>query len=301
MPMFPRVRGREAYWPPLWLVRIAHRGLLGQPSQRGYTQYGTLSYGQRKHHRRWGKWRHRRERRRYRRRRRAAALVSVRQKEVAPSKSISFVERTPTLLVQRIKTTPVSAEGTPDPKPSVQDHLLLVVKAVVNGTHVSALVDSGASRFFISDQLKTHPLLDFIGAYSSLELANGETVVSTGIAPDVLLCIGMAQSRISLTAVPMMEGIQVILGRDWLDIVNPLVDWRANSLVIRSDDELEVIKGVKVENTTQCQITDRGLPGLQRSFTFLRDAPATQPLQDWREQFAQLSSPTFWEYEPSTQ
>ena len=105
-----------------------------------------------------------------------------------------------------------------------------------------ALVDSGADRSFVSDQLRTRPPLEFIGAYFSLEIANGETVVSRGIAPDVLLCIGTAQSRISLTTVPMMEGIQVILGRDWLDIMNPLVDWRANSLVIRSGGELEVIK-----------------------------------------------------------
>ena len=99
---------------------------------------------------------------------------------------------------------------------------------MVNDTSVSMLVDSGATRSFVNEQLKTRPPMQFIGAYSSLELANGETIVSTGIAPDVLLCIGKTVSRVSLTAVPMMDGIQVILGRDWLDTVNPLVDWRTN-------------------------------------------------------------------------
>ena len=56
--------------------------------------------------------------------------------------------------------------------------------------------------------------MKFIGAYSSLELANGETIASTGIAPNVLICIGSTVSRVSLTAVPLMEGIEVILGRD---------------------------------------------------------------------------------------
>ena len=74
--------------------------------------------------------------------------------------------------------------------------------------------------------------MNFIGAYSSLELANSDTVVSTGIAPNVLVCIGSMASWVSLTAVPLMEGLQVILGRDWLDTVNPLIDWKTNSLVL---------------------------------------------------------------------
>ena len=55
-----------------------------------------------------------------------------------------------------------------------RDHLLLVVTVVINGTPVCALVDSGASRSFVSDELKLRPpLSSFVGAYSSLELANG--------------------------------------------------------------------------------------------------------------------------------
>ena len=90
--------------------------------------------------------------------------------------------------------------------------------------------------------------MKFIGACSSSELANGETIVSTGIAPNVLICIGSTVSRVSLTAVPMMEGIEVILGRDWLDSVNPLVNWRTNSLVLRIGDKLEVVQGIQIYN-----------------------------------------------------
>ena len=64
-----------------------------------------------------------------------------------------------------------------------RDNLLLVVTVVINGTPVRALVDSGASHSFVSDELKLHPPLQFVGTYSSLELANGETIVSTGMAP----------------------------------------------------------------------------------------------------------------------
>ena len=243
------------------------------------------------------------ERRRYRQRRRAiqknSVLGACTAGELKTSKSLSSLERTPRAMIERIETTPVSAEGTPDPKLCVQDHLLLVVKAMVNGTSVSALVDSGASRSFIRDDLKPQPPLNFIGAYSSLEMANGETIVSTGIAPDVLLCTGTAACRLSLTAVPLMEGVDVILGQDWLHRMNPFVDWRVNSLVIRSGDKLEVIPGLKKKKVTQCKIVDRGLPGLQHSFSFLKEQSAAYPSQNWGEQLARLNSPTFWEYKDS--
>ena len=99
--------------------------------------------------------------------------------------------------------------GSPAPSTGVKDHVLLVVRAVVNGTSVPALIDSGASRSFVSDRLQCHQPLQFVGAYSALELANGETIVSTGIAPRVLVCIGKVPCRLALTAVPMMEGVHL--------------------------------------------------------------------------------------------
>ena len=87
------------------------------------------------------------------------------------------------MFVQRKESAPDAvAVGQPAPGTGVQDHMLLVVKAVVNGTSVPALIDSGASRSFVSDRLCCNQPLQFVGAYSALELANRETIVSTGIA-----------------------------------------------------------------------------------------------------------------------
>ena len=176
--------------------------------------------------------------------------------------------------------------------------MLLILRAVINDTCVSALVDSGATRSFVSEQLQTRPPMKFIGAYSSLELANGETIVSTGIAPNVLVCIGSTVSRVSLTAVPLMEGIEVILGRDWLDAVSPLVDWRTNSPVLRNGDKLEVVQGIKTPKKQTCKIVDRGLTGLQHTFQSLKESIA-DPDFKWGPQYAQLCSPSFWEPQPS--
>ena len=164
---------------------------------------------------------------------------------------------------------------------------------------MSALIDSGASRSFISDRLSCRPALHFVGAYSALELANGETIVSTGIAPRVLVCIGSIPCRLSLTAVPMMEGIQLILGKDWLDIMNPLVDWRSNTMYLRNGSRLEPIGGIDLDKGKHCTIVDKGLPGLQHCFGTLKAAESTPTDENWRSRLALLSSPQFWRYDSS--
>ena len=101
-------------------------------------------------------------------------------------------------------------------------------------------------------------------------------------------------SRVSLTSMPMMEGIKVILGRDWLDTVNPLIDWKTNSLVLRHGDGLEVVQGIKTPDTVACNIVDRGLPGLQHTFHSLGKSDSN-PTVMRGDSYAQLCSPSFWE------
>ena len=138
---------------------------------------------------------------------------------------------------QEAKPAPIAAElGTQGA--GKHDHILLVVIVVINGTPVRALVDSGASHSFVSDELKLRPPLQYVGAYSSLELANGETIVSTGVAPQVLVSIGEVMCRIDLTAIPLMDKISVILGKDWLDTLNPLINWRSNTVYLKVGDRL---------------------------------------------------------------
>ena len=99
-------------------------------------------------------------------------------------------------------------------------------------------MDLGATKSFVNDNLTTWPYLPFYVAYSSLELAHGETIVSTSIAPHVLVCIGNLAIHVSLTAVPMIEGLQIILVCEWLEVVNPLIDWKMNFLVLTLNNQL---------------------------------------------------------------
>ena len=171
--------------------------------------------------------------------------------------------------VVEAKPAPLAAElGTQGA--GLRDHLLLVVTVVINGTPVRALVDSGASRSFVSDELKLRPPPRFVGAYSSLELANGETIVSTGVAPHVLVSIGEVQCRVNLTAIPLMDGISIILGKDWLDMLNPLIDWRSNTVYLRVGERLQKVQSQDSSNVQPSGIKDKGLSGLRDSFSVLQ-------------------------------
>ena len=109
-----------------------------------------------------------------------------------------------------------------------------------------------------------------MGAYSSLELSNGKTIVSTGVAPQVLVSIGEVQCRINLTAIPLMDGISIILGKDWLDMLNPLIDWRSNTVYLRVGERLQKVQGQDSSNVQPSGIKDKGLSGLQDSFIVLQ-------------------------------
>ena len=286
--------------------------------------------------RRKRKWRRRMERRRYRRKKSIRAAMTDQEdasKEQhqtggkATVKSTPGQERTPTMLAPTtgIHSIPVfgslyetcrfavntdlsertqgaalvpTAAGSVTQGTRDRDHVLLSVTAVIKGTPVRTLVDSGATRSFIDEKLQLRPPLSFIGAYSSLEMANGDTIVSTGIAPGVLVCIGTVQFRSDLTAVPLMKGYDVVLGKDWLDMVNPLIDWRSNRMYIKQGDQLHVVSGDP--NVQPCGIKDHGLPGLRNSLSS-RQRSETTDLQfgRWGELFEQLASPQFWEYQAS--
>ena len=121
-------------------------------------------------------------------------------------------------------------------------------------------------------------------------MANGDTIVSTGIAPAILVCIGKVQFRSDLTAVPLMKGYDSVLGKDWLDMVNPLIDWRSNCMYIRQGDQLYVVSGDP--NVQPCRIKDQGLPSLRNSLSSTQQFETTDlQFGRWGELFAQLASP----------
>ena len=93
-------------------------------------------------------------------------------------------------------------------------------------------------------------------------MANSNTLVSTGVALDVLVSIRNIQFQSCLVAIPMMEGLDLIFGKDWMDMINPLVDWRINTIFIKYGGELHRMLGLPVVIVNPCGIKDRELSNL---------------------------------------
>ena len=93
-----------------------------------------------------------------------------------------------------------------------------------------------------------------------------------------------------LTVCPLMKNIDVILGVNWLQMTNPLIDWRAPRLIFPEDDQLiHEIRGDWLPSSHPIgQIT------VLRSFVLpAHPVPASPSV-------ALLRRPSFWSYASSS-
>ena len=73
----------------------------------------------------------------------------------------------------------------------------------------------------------------------------------------------------------MMDGYDLDFGKDGLDMINPLVDWRNNTVLIRYGHQLYTMSSNTIVQVKPCGIKGRGLNGLQDTFIQLREEEQT--------------------------
>ena len=114
----------------------------------------------------------------------------------------------------------------------VQDGLLMVVDVRIYGKPVGALIDGGATRCFVTPicvstvGLKGQPRNTF------LELGNGAKFLSRGYVPDVLVVTTGLTIKIGLTVTNLLHDVDIVLGINLLQLVNPVVDWSGARLYV---------------------------------------------------------------------
>ena len=101
------------------------------------------------------------------------------------------------------------------------DTPLLVLKGRLADKELTFLIESGASKNFVSDNLdlpwSTIPPL-------RVKLADGDVLVSkTGISTQFVLEEGDLTMKANLVAIPL-GSFEVILGQPWLKEQNPLIN-----------------------------------------------------------------------------
>ena len=115
---------------------------------------------------------------------------------------------------------------------TLEDGLLLVVSASIYGKSVRALIDSGATRCFVTPTCVTAVGLKGTPRDVFLELGNGEKYLSRGYVPDVPVVTAGLTVKIGLTVTNLLHEVDLVLGINWLQLINPVVDWSGARLYV---------------------------------------------------------------------
>ena len=113
-----------------------------------------------------------------------------------------------------------------------EDGILLIVPARIFGREIRALIDSGATRNFISPASVTQCGLTVESHNTFLELGDGKKVLSRGRAVNVPVVTSGFTMRTNLTVTNLLHGVDLVLGMAWLKVADPLIRWSTGQLYI---------------------------------------------------------------------
>ena len=106
---------------------------------------------------------------------------------------------------------------------NLEDGLLLVVPARIHGKTIRALIDSGATKYFATLAYITTIGLKGVPIDIFLELRNVEKILSRGYVPNVPMVTADLTVRVGLTVTNLLHEVDLVLGINWLQLVNPAI------------------------------------------------------------------------------
>ena len=105
-----------------------------------------------------------------------------------------------------------------------EDGILLVVPARVNGKTFSALIDSGATRCFVTSDCVTVAGLASVPQDTFLELGNGSKALSRGMVQGEPITLFGVTTKTEFTVSRLLHDVDIVLGVNWLKTINPIID-----------------------------------------------------------------------------
>ena len=168
---------------------------------------------------------------------------------------------------------------------TIEDCLLLVVPTKIYGKEVKTLIDSGATRCFVTPSCVTKVGLKGLPRDVFLELGNGQKYLSRGYVLDVPIVTAGLTVKMGLTVTNLLHEVDLVLGMNWLQLVNPVIDWGSGRLYIPNAVHTALLQGVWLEGHVQ-----------SGTVTVLSDAKELKFMQDQRmqRQISVLKMPKFW-------
>ena len=126
---------------------------------------------------------------------------------------------------------------------------LLIVPVVTKGKSFKALVDSGATRCFISPSCVTVAGIQGKRSDTFLELGNGQLVLSRGYVLEVPVTLSGHTSTVDLTVTSLVHSVDVVLGMTWLKSVRPVIDWVSGEVYTPNSVSTRDVPGKEREKT----------------------------------------------------
>ena len=124
-----------------------------------------------------------------------------------------------------------------------EDGVLLIVPVVIKGKIYKTLIDSGATRCFVSPSCMTVARIQGKRSDTFLELGNGQRVLSRGYVPEVPATLSGHTSTVDMTVTSLLHDVDVVLGMTWLKSVRPIIDWFSGEVYIPNSVSTSLIHG----------------------------------------------------------
>ena len=126
----------------------------------------------------------------------------------------------------------------------IKDGVLFRVAVSVAGRRCVALVDSGASQSYISPETVALCEIRCSSKFVNLELADGSKVQATQKTRAVPCTVGRAVCNLEFTVTNLLSNVDLVLGMDWLQTWNPVIDWRRQKMYIWVQGTWEHVNGL---------------------------------------------------------
>ncbi len=158
---------------------------------------------------------------------------------------------------------------------------LLVIKALINGKAAKVLIDGGATNTFIDEDFASSRNLQLENVESrNVKFADGNRARCNKVLKAGLIKHGLYRHRRDFLVIPLGE-YDAILGKDWLDAANPVIDWPTNEVKLKAKGGFVKIKAtddLTCYTVPHLQLIEVGQllqtckqPGVECFFTCIRE------------------------------
>ena len=182
----------------------------------------------------------------------------------------------------------VAADEKSENQRTIEDGILLVVSARIFGHKVQALIDSGATRCFISSGAVLPLGLKSTSEDTLLELGNGDRILSRGKVNDVPVVTAGLSVKLDLTVTKLLHDVDLVLGINWLQTVNPIIDWRGARMFLPESLGMSFLAGFWLDAAEKVGTVQ-----------VMQDKDKLQVIKTQSElaaKIAVLATPQFWTY-----